>query len=224
MFSTGQKSEELITYLQKRRSCSLKNMGTRAPSKEEIEQIISIATRVPDHGKLCPWYFIVFEGEARQEVGKHLRQAYAAEDPEASPAKLDLEAERFLRAPLVILAVSHIRHANKPVWEQILSSGAACYNLYLAANALGYGTNWLSEWYSYNDVFKNAIGLDKHDHIAGAIYIGNVEQEPEERPRPEINEILTYWSEGKSIQKGDIYDSQKPVIPTKGFTFPSDFR
>ena len=224
MFSTAQKSDDVYRYLQTRRSCPLKLMGDMAPSKQEIEDILSVASRVPDHGKLFPWHFIVFEGDKRKDIGDILKEAYLLEEPDATEAKLELEAERFLRAPLVILVVSRVRPAKKPVWEQILSSGAACYNLCLAANTRGYGTNWLSEWYSFNPLFKEKIGLDARDHIAGAIYIGNVESMPEERPRPVLDKIVSYWQPGVSLNKGDDYDPEKPSNPTKGFTFPEDFR
>ncbi len=197
-------------------------MGTQAPTSAEIKDILSVASRVPDHGKLHPWHFIVFDGERRRDVGEVLRDAYLVEEPEAAPAKLDLEAGRFLRAPLVILVVSRLRPAKKPQWEQILSSGAACFNLCLAANALGYGTNWLSEWYSYNDVFKQKIGLDARDHIAGAIYIGNVKEMPEERKRPDLDTIVTYWQKDVPLNKGDQYDPEKTYVPIKGFTFPDE--
>lgn len=199
-------------------------MGNKAPSADEIRKILEVASRVPDHGKLSPWYFIVFDGERREKIAPLLREAYLLEEPDATEAKLDLEAERFTRAPLVILVVSRLRPAKKPYWEQILSSGAACYNLCLAANALGYGTNWLTEWYSYNDHFKEKLGLEQRDHIAGAIYIGNVENMPEERPRPNLDKVMTFWERGISLNKGDEYDPEKDHDPIKGFTFPEDFR
>ena len=110
-------NSSVLEFLSSRRSSKVTGLCEPAPSPEEIEKILEIGMRVPDHGKYCPWYFIVFEGEARKEAGELLRQAYQAENPEAAKAKLDLEAENFLRAPLVIAVVSRIREGKHSQWE-----------------------------------------------------------------------------------------------------------
>ncbi|HPQ51347.1 MAG TPA: nitroreductase family protein, partial [Alphaproteobacteria bacterium] len=139
------------------------------------------------------------------------------ENPDTVPAKLDLEAERFLRAPLVIAVVSRIREGKHPQWEQFLSSGAACYNLCLAANAMGYGSNWLTEWYSYSPIFKKLMGLDQQDHFAGFIYIGTTTEQNEERERPDLKKIVTYWSKDTiSLNKGEGYGILKAGFPDSG--------
>lgn len=210
---------DLLSFLQTRRSSKLAHLVEPAPSQREIEDMLGIAARVPDHGKYHPWYFIVFEGKARQEIGEHLRSAYALENPDVAPAKLDFEAEQFLRAPLVIAVVSRIREGKHPQWEQILSAGAACYNLELAARALGYGSNWLTEWYCYSPTFKKLVGLDTRDHFAGFIYIGTEEEKNEERERPALSEIVTYWSkETTTLNKGQSYGQVGAGIPNKGCT------
>lgn len=198
---SGKSCKKTRAYLQNRRSCPLKMMGDQGPDKDEINGMIEIASRVPDHGKLCPWHFIVFAGEARQQAGALLREAWLAENPDAAPAKLDLEAGRFMRAPVVIAVVSRIKRGKHPQWEQILSAGAACQNLCLAANTMGYGTNWLTEWYGYSDHFKAAMGLGAQDNFAGFIYIGSVAAQPEDRPRPDINEITTFWDGETPLNK-----------------------
>lgn len=191
---TGKKSAELLEYLQHRRSCKIAQMGEPGPSREEIDTILKTGARIPDHGKLFPWRFVVFTGAARKNFGSVLREAYLLEDPEAAPAKLDLEAEKLLRAPCVIAVISTPdASAKHPVWEQQLSAGAIAYNLCLAANAMGYGTNWLSEWISYNADVRAALGLGAHDQIAGFIYIGTPTGESEERPRPEMENVVRYW-------------------------------
>tara|TARA_R110002094_G_scaffold156064_6_gene142896 strand:- start:270 stop:953 length:684 start_codon:yes stop_codon:yes gene_type:complete len=210
----GIANEDVLEYLQSRRSLSVKYMADEALSHAEIDTILKTAARVPDHGKLMPWYFVVFEGERRREVGAVLREAYKSEDPDASAAKLDLEAQRFMRAPLVIMVVSRMRKGKHALWEQFLSAGALCQNMLLAANALGYGGNWLTEWYSYNDAFRDKIGLDRRDNIAGVMYIGKAAQQPEGRPRPEMDAITTYWNGTQALQKGDErYDHDKFDIP-----------
>lgn len=191
---TGRKDDGVLDYLKKRRSCKLALMGDRGPTDAEIASIIQAGARVPDHGKLAPWRFVVFTGDARRTFGAQvLRPAYAKIEPDAAPAKLDLEAERLVRAPCVIAVISTPKESKHPVWEQHLSAGAAAYNLCLAANAMGYGTNWLSEWFSYNDDVATALGLGEADRLAGFIYIGAPCEKGEERPRPELKDIMAYW-------------------------------
>lgn len=208
-------------FLKTRRSTKITQFSTDGPSTEEIEQILTVASRVPDHGKYCPWYFIVFEGDNRKKAGELLREAYAAENPDTPPAKLDLEAERFLRAPVVIAVVSKIREGKNPQWEQLLSAGAACYNLCLAANALGYGTNWLTEWYTYSPTFKKAFGIAENENIAGFIYIGTSTEKNEERDRPDLTKIVTRWADKTiPLNKGDEYGLKGQGIPKAGFILP----
>lgn len=190
----AKRSPELLEYLLHRRSCPLKLLKDPGPSDEQIEAILRAAARIPDHGKLAPWHFIVFRGNARKKAGEFLKSAFAAQNPEAVPEKLELEAGRFLLAPVVIAVISRIKEGKTPEWEQILSAGAACMNLCLAANALGFGTNWLTDWPAYSDVFKKSIGLNETDRIAGLIYIGTPSDMPSERPRPEMKDVITYWA------------------------------
>ncbi|HEY8190119.1 MAG TPA: nitroreductase, partial [Micavibrio sp.] len=162
------------------------------PSPVQVEVILNAAARVPDHGKLAPWRFIVFSGDARRKAGEALRKSWLSAEPDAAPAKLDLESERFMRAPTVIAVVSSVKDGKTPEWEQILSAGAACFNLCLAANALGFSTVWLTEWYSYNETFRNAIGLNDRERFAGFIYIGTGTEPPQERDRPAMKDIVRY--------------------------------
>lgn len=191
----GRKNGVVMDYLQKRRSCKVMAMGEPGPPADEIGSILQTGARVPDHGKLAPWRFIVFTGDARKEFGgRVLREAYLLEDKDAAPAKLDLEAEKFLRAPCVIAVISSPKDSpNVPEWEQRLSAGAVAYNICLAANAHGYGTNWLSEWPCFNARVERALGVSSGEKIAGFIYIGTATGGAEERPRPEMGEIVTYW-------------------------------
>jgi len=206
---------DLIQILKARRSSKVATLSAPAPSAEQLKDILTIAARVPDHGKYHPWYFIVFEGDGRTDIGKHLRTAYATENPDTAPAKLDLEAERFLRAPLIVAVVSRIREGKNAQWEQILSAGAACYNLCLAANAYGFGTNWLTEWYTYSPTFKKLMGLDERDNFAGFIYIGTSSEKSDERDRPDLSKIVTHWP--NPLKKGDGYGQIGKGIPPKGF-------
>lgn len=184
---------DMTDFLQRRRSLNVKEMGAPAPTQEQIDQILTIAARVPDHGKLAPWRFIVFAGEARQRAGEHLKEAWLAEEPQAMPAKLDLESGRFLRAPLVVAVVSSLKEGKTPEWEQILSAGASCFNLCLAANSMGFATKWLTEWFVYNAMFAKAMGLGERERFAGFIYIGTPQGEQGERERPEMKDIIAYF-------------------------------
>lgn len=207
-----------IQSLLSRRSTPIKNLVAPAPSQDQIDLILAAASRVPDHNKLAPWWFVVFEGDTRTKFGDVLRNAYLQEDPDAAPAKLDLEAEKFLRAPLVIAVISRIKEGKAPQWEQILSAGAACYNLCLAANALGFGSNWISEWPAFNEDVRTALGCDERDNIAGFIYIGTQNEKPEERERPSLKDITNAWSKDYAPNKGDGYGKAGMGLPKIGFT------
>ena len=208
-------------HLLTRRSTSIRNMVDPAPSQEDLKTILKIGARVPDHGKRAPWYFVVFDEQARKDIAPLLRESYKQEDPEATDAKLDLESERFLRAPLVIGVISRIRETKHPMWEQVLSAGAVCLNLCHAAHALGYGANWLTEWYSFNDHFKKGLGLDERDNVAGFIYIGTPTCSNEERERPYLSKIVTHWSPDTPLNKGDKeYNQPKFGLPKQGVKFP----
>ncbi|PJB70860.1 MAG: nitroreductase [Alphaproteobacteria bacterium CG_4_9_14_3_um_filter_47_13] len=212
-------SGEVLDYLLKRRSVSLKYLRDPGPDTQQINLILKAASRVPDHGKLFPWYFLVFQGKARVDIGNIIAKAYKDREPDAAPAKLILEAERFLRAPVVIAVISRIRKSRNPVWEQILSAGAVCQNLCLAANASGFGSNWITEWYAYNETVRQALGLETQDHIAGFIFIGTPAQQPEERIRPDLADITTFWTPDIDLKKGNDNEHGKQSWPETGFDF-----
>jgi nitroreductase len=185
----------IIALLSTRRSVKPDLLGPPGPSADEIDMILTIAARVPDHKKLAPWRFIVLEGDARARLGEVIAAACAAAEKEPpSDVRLEMERKRLLRAPVVIAVVSRpVAHPAAPEWEQILSAGAACYNLCLAANALGYGTSWITEWIAYNAQVCAALGLADNERIAGFIYIGTATARPEERDRPALSDIVTRW-------------------------------
>ncbi|QQG37057.1 MAG: nitroreductase [Micavibrio aeruginosavorus] len=209
----GKKSAELLDYLNKRRSVPAKDLTEPGPTAEHIRTMIAAAARVPDHGKMFPWHFLVFRDEARHEMGAILKTALLKKDPDTPIEKLAQEENRFLRAPVIIAVISRIRPGKNPRWEQILSAGAACQNLCLAANALGFGTNWLTEWYAYDDYVRHALGLDKRDQVAGFIYIGTPANIPDERPRPEIALLTTWWQKNAPLNRGDNYDKSGFSLP-----------
>src|SRR5215472_16829786 len=183
---------DALALLKTRRSVNLGDLIGPGPSAAEIETLLTIAARVPDHGKLAPWRFIVFEGDARLQAGDKIASAFRADHPDAKPEFVEVERARLARAPLVIAVVSRAGpHVKIPEWEQVLSAGAAAMSLVLAAHALGYGASWITEWYAYDRGVLDALGLASHERIAGFIHIGRPPGPPEDRPRPPLNEIAT---------------------------------
>jgi nitroreductase len=186
---------DAIDLLKTRRSFKAIELAGPAPSAAEIDTLLTVASRVPDHGKLTPWRFIVFEGEARHAAGAAIAAAYSVKYPEAKPEHIEAERGRLARAPLVVAVVSRAgSHVKIPEWEQVLSAGAAAMNLVLAAHALGYGASWITEWYAYDRSVLDALGLAPHERIAGFVHIGRPPGHPEDRPRPPLSEIVTRFS------------------------------
>jgi len=181
-----------LDLLLTRRSGSAKAMKEPGPSKKQLADILQAAARAPDHGKLFPWRFIVIEGKARGRAGDILAEVMEAEGERAK--QIEEERERFLRAPVVVCVVSSAREQHKiPVWEQELSAGAVCQNMLIAATASGFVANWLTEWYAYHPVVKERLGLKAGERIAGFVYIGTAKDPLEERPRPDMEKIVTVF-------------------------------
>jgi len=180
-----------IDLLTRRRSVKPNELGPPGPSPSELEMLLTIASRVPDHGKLTPWRFVVFEGEARQKAGEAIATAFVAKYPDSKPEHIAYERLRLARAPLVIAVVSRAApHVKIPEWEQVLSAGAACMALEIAVNALGYASTWITEWCAYDERFRAAIGLAEHERIAGFVHVGRPRTAPEDRPRPSLADIV----------------------------------
>jgi nitroreductase len=183
---------ETIDLLLRRRSAPPQTLTEPGPSADEIETLLKIASRVPDHGKLAPWRFVIFEGAARERAGEIAARLAAEDDPNADEARLEAERRRFTRAPLVVAVVSRAApHVKIPEWEQVLSAGAASMTLVIAANALGYRSSWITEWCAYDRRFCAAIGLAPHEKIAGFIHIGAPSVAIEDRARPTLDAIVS---------------------------------
>ncbi len=178
---------ETLKLLARRRSAPPVMMTGPGPDEAELAQILSLAARVPDHGKLAPWRFIVFSGEGRARAGALCVEIFSARNAEAGEERLAAERNRFSRAPLVVAVVSRAApHVKIPLWEQEMSAGAVCMNLTVAATALGYRTAWLTEWIAYDREFLTRLGLAAHEKIAGFIHIGRIEAEIDDRARPDV--------------------------------------
>lgn len=181
-----------IGLLLSRRSGSAKAMTGPGPDPAQLDTILACAARAPDHGKLFPWRFLVIAGDGRARAGDILAQTSAAEG--AHDRQVEEERARFLRAPLVVGVISTAREMLKiPVWEQQLSAGAVCQNMLIAATAMGFAANWLTEWYGYHPAVLAALGLKPGERMAGFIYIGRPAAPLEERPRPDPATITRYF-------------------------------
>jgi nitroreductase len=186
--------QDALNLLKTRRSVKPVELAGPGLSAAEVDTLLTVAARVPDHGKLVPWRFIVFEGEARLKAGEAIAQAFRAKFPDAKPEQVDYERGRLARAPLVVAVVSRAApHVKIPEWEQVLSAGAAAMSLVFAAHALGFAANWITEWYAYDRAALDALGLAPHEKIAGFIHIGRPAAPPQDRPRPPLSDIVTRY-------------------------------
>jgi len=188
-------SQDVLGFLARRRSTLARCMTGPGPGKEQLELILRLAARVPDHRKLAPWRFIIFEGKARADFGDHLAAKFKEDNPELPEDRIEYERERFQRAPIVVGVVSSPKNCPRgtPKWEQELSAGAVCMNMLHAARASGFAAQWLTEWYAFDLVIAKDLGLEEVERIAGFIYLGTATEPPVERPRPKMSDILSYW-------------------------------
>ncbi|MEE4301860.1 MAG: nitroreductase [Pseudomonadales bacterium] len=186
---------DTLELLLTRRSVKAIEMVEPGPTDGELDLILRAAARVPDHGKLGPWRFVRFTGDARRAFGDVLVDAWRAANPGDDDARVELERGRFLRAPVVVAVISSILPEHKiPEWEQVLSAGAVCMNMLTATHASGYVAQWLTEWIAYDARVGTALGLGPDERVAGFIYIGSPLQEPKERVRPDLEERIRDWT------------------------------
>ncbi|MBC7769043.1 MAG: nitroreductase [Phycisphaerales bacterium] len=179
-------SAETLALLARRRSTKLMHLAEPAPSGAEIDALIALASRVPDHGKLGPWRFVVIDGEARARAGAALADVIES-DEGVDEGRLEFVRGTFLRAPSCVMVVSAPQPSKKvPEWEQQLSAGAVCYNLLLSAHALGYAGCWLTEWHAFDSRAATALGLSENERIAGFIYLGTPVMGAAERVRADV--------------------------------------
>jgi nitroreductase len=186
---------DALELLKTRRSVKPMELTGPGPAKPEIDTLLAIASRVPDHGKLAPWRFIVFDGDARLAAGEAIAAAFAADRADATPDQLDFERKRLARAPLVIAVVSRAGpHVKIPEWEQQLSAGASAMNLVIAAHAMGYAASWITEWYAYDRRVLDKLGIGAGERVAGFVHIGRAAKPPEDRDRPPLETIVTHYA------------------------------
>jgi nitroreductase len=187
-------TSSVLNLLRTRKSASAKAMTEPGPTSAQLEEILGLATRVPDHGKLAPWRFILWEGDARNSFGEVMKARWHQLHPEHGADSLSFVGGLFMRAPAVLAVVSTAaEHPKIPVWEQQLSAGAVCMNILTAATAMGLGCQWNTDWVAYDTEIARAMGLGPHEKIAGLIYLGTPSGPLEDRPRPDAQALLTRW-------------------------------
>jgi nitroreductase len=186
---------DALELLKTRKSISAAFLAEPGPTEAELTEILTIASRVPDHGKLTPWRFILFQGDAGRKAGEALARLYAARNPGADAKQLDEERARLARAPLVIGVVSTAApHAKIPEFEQLLSASTAAFNLELAAHALGYAAQWTTGWIAYDAEAGKILGLKDGERFVGFIHIGTSTVPFTDRPRPALGDVVSVWT------------------------------
>ena len=183
-------SAELQDRLARRRSAPAQSLTAPGPSPAEIERILLLGARTPDHGKLFPWRFVVMGPQSRADLARALAPLAAHQ---LDPGKAAKVLSKLTAPPLTILVLSVPIAGHKvPEWEQQLSAGAVCMNLEHAANALGYAASWITDWYSYDPAALALYDVRAGERVAGFIHIGTLAEPPLERPRPDVA-ALTTW-------------------------------
>lgn len=185
----------IFDFLAQRSSTPISAISGPAPEGEELAALLKVAARVPDHGRLTPWRFILYRGDARLKVGEYLAQRAEEIEGPMPEGRKEKEFTRFSRAPLVVGVVSSpVAHERIPEWEQFLSAGAVAMNLCTAANALGYASNWITNWYSDDASARAFLGLAPNERVAGFVHIGTAANKMPERPRADMDKIVTEYS------------------------------
>ncbi|MCA6287044.1 nitroreductase [Phenylobacterium sp.] len=181
---------QVLDFLARRRSSSALTLGGPGPSSAEIETLIRLASRVPDHGKLSPWRFVVLAGEHKAAFADRLETLARSRGDNRAVAKLG----KLRTPPACIAVISRPREADIREWEQVLSAGAVCTTLLYAASAMGFGANWITDWYAYDAEACAVLGLSEAEKVAGFILIGEAGEPPRERERPLPEALVSTWT------------------------------
>jgi nitroreductase len=180
---------EVLAFLATRRSASAVTLAEPAPSADELDILLRLATRVPDHGKLSPWRFVVLEGQDKADFAAKLEALALSRSDQTAAAKL----AKLKIPPLAVAVISAPKPAAIPEWEQVLSAGAAATTLLYAALAMGYGANWITDWYAYDPRANAILGLEAAEKVAGFLLIGTPREPPLERERPQVAPLVSRW-------------------------------
>jgi nitroreductase len=187
---------DALTLLTTRRSVAARNLTGPGPDHAALERILRIATRVPDHGKLTPWRIQVLRAGGQRALGRFLADLHAALTPEATPAQIAFEQAKIEMAPLLLVVTSHpVASPKAPEMEQLLSGGAVCLSILLAAHALGFGGSWVTGWGAYRPETLAFLGHDPaKDKILGLVFLGTPKEAVEDRPRPDLSDVVSEWN------------------------------
>lgn len=184
-------SPEVVAFLAKRRSASAMALAAPGPDEAQLTEILRLAARVPDHGKLAPWRFVILKGAAKEAFAERIA-TLADSQPNSTKAKAALR--KLTAPPVAVAVVSRFIPGEIPEWEQRQSASAVCHQMLLAASALGWGANWITDWYSYDPRATAILGLADGELLAGFLYLGTTTEQPQERVRPDVAAITSEWS------------------------------
>ena len=180
----------MLAFLARRRSASAMALTRPGPSRAEVDDLLRLAARVPDHGKINPWRFVILQGAAKDDfTARLLTLAEARPDAPKAVAALG----KLRNPPLAVAVISSPVEGQIPPWEQQMSAGAVCATLLYAATAMGYGANWITDWYAFDDDALAVLGVAPGEQVAGFVYIGTLGDPPMERVRPEVDAITSAW-------------------------------
>lgn len=185
-------SPEVIHFLARRRSSSALSLQAPGPDWVQLDYLLTLAARVPDHGKLSPWRFVVLEGAGKAAFAERLEAV--AEDREDG-VKLKAKLAKLKTPPMGVAVISRYLPGDIPEWEQRLSAAAVCVNLLYAATAMGFGANWITDWYAYDQAANAVLGLGEGEKVAGFVFIGTAAEVPLERARPDVQALVSRWGE-----------------------------
>lgn len=186
---------QVIDHLLTRRSVGIGFLAEPGPNSQELEQLLRIGTRVPDHGKITPWRMVIIDGDNRRQAGEKLAEIIQRRTPGLDEASLEIERNRFLPAPLTIGVLSSPQdHPKVPPLEQLLSAGNVAFNLVHGAHALGFAASWVTRWFAFDREAAQMLGARDGEQFVGFVHIGTPTAAMEDRPRPEIDAVVTRWS------------------------------
>ena len=188
-------NQAMLDYLSTRRSVGIAFLKDPGPDASQLEQMLTIATRVPDHGKLTPWRLVLISGDDRVAAGEQLAAIAAAKNPAIEAPALELERRQFLPAPLTVGVISTAKpHPKIPEIEQLISAANVAFNLVHAAYAMGFAAQWVTRWFTYDEVAAAALGARPGERFVGFVHIGTPTATIEDRPRPALADVVTRWT------------------------------
>ncbi|WP_419252119.1 nitroreductase [Caulobacter sp. ErkDOM-YI] len=186
-------SPEVLGFLARRRSASAMSLTAPGPDDAQLIDLLRLAARVPDHGKLSPWRFVILRGAAKDIFAEKIS---ALAGDQANPLKANAALRKLTRPPVCVAVISRYIAGEIPEWEQRQSASAVCMQMLLAAPAMGWGANWITDWYSYDPRALEILGVADGEQVAGFLYLGTSSEQPQERVRPDVAAITSEWTPG----------------------------